>query len=180
MRLSQSFGRKARPIMLVALVILVAAGTGPAASAENGSAGEPLRAGEISLMWPIDFATGAVPSSAASNAAAGDQALLLPAKLTLSDSVAVGDFNRDGKADAAQTNVNAGSVSVFLGDGRAGFALRAPPRGRAERLGFGRESGGPLCRTDVLSPAKRTPPFVAVSLPTVTPASIAGQEPRSR
>ena len=34
----------------------------------------------------------------------------------------VGDFNDDGKPDVAQTNVIAGSVSIFLGDGRGGFA----------------------------------------------------------
>ena len=131
MRPSQSFGRKAGPITLVALVILVAAGTELSASADNGSPRERLSApGQISLMWPIDFSTGAVPSSAASNAAAGDQALLLPPKLSLSDSVAVGDFNRDGNSDVAQTNVNAGTVSILLGDGDAGFApARAYPVG---------------------------------------------------
>jgi hypothetical protein len=35
--------------------------------------------------------------------------------------VAVGDFNDDGKPDAVQTNVIAGSLSVFLGDGAGGF-----------------------------------------------------------
>ena len=73
-------------------------------------------------MWPVDFATGAVPPSGASNTAAGDQVLLLVPKATLSDSVAVGDFNRDGNSDVAQTNIMAESVSILLGDGRAGFA----------------------------------------------------------
>jgi dienelactone hydrolase len=70
----------------------------------------------------VDFATEAVPSSAAYNVAYGDQALNLPTRTTLSDGVTVDDFNDDGKPDVAQTNVIAGSVSIFLGDGRGGFA----------------------------------------------------------
>jgi acetyl esterase/lipase len=79
--------------------------------------------GGISFRPPVDFATGAVPSSAAFNAASGDQvAMLLARTSTLSDAVAVGDFNHDRKHDVAQTNVIAGSVTIFLGDGRGGFA----------------------------------------------------------
>ncbi len=33
----------------------------------------------------------------------------------------VGDFNRDGVPDVATANTNAGSVSVLIGNGRAGF-----------------------------------------------------------
>ena len=78
---------------------------------------------QISFRPPIDFATGAVPSSEAFNAANGDQLLpLTTAHATLSDSVAVADFNVDGRPDVAQTNVVAGSVSIFLGDGRGAFA----------------------------------------------------------
>ena len=82
------------------------------------SAGAP----DISFREPRDFATGAVPSSAAFNAASGDQGGLLLTRVPLSDHVAVGDFDHDGRLDVAQTNVVAGSVSVFLGDGAAGFS----------------------------------------------------------
>jgi hypothetical protein len=37
------------------------------------------------------------------------------------DSVAVGDFNGDGKADFAVANFNDGTVTVYLGDGMGGF-----------------------------------------------------------
>ena len=77
----------------------------------------------ISFRAPIDFATGATPSSEEFNRAGGDQvAAMAFARTPLSDSVAVGDFDGDGKPDVAQTNVVAGSVSVFLGDGLGGFA----------------------------------------------------------
>jgi predicted esterase len=66
-----------------------------------------------------------MPSSAAFNVASGDQIHPLLARVPLSDSVTVGDFNHDGKPDVAQTNVIAGTVSVLLGDGRGGFS---PPR----------------------------------------------------
>src|SRR4029079_11760203 len=36
-------------------------------------------------------------------------------------SVAVADFNRDGKADFATAGFNAAAVSIRLGDGRGGF-----------------------------------------------------------
>ena len=104
-----------------------AAASGRAGSAAS-SRKDPGRSvpRQLSFRPPVDFATGAVPSSEAFNAASGDQ--LLPLQVThstLSDSVAVADFNRDGKPDVAQTNVIAGSVSVFLGDGRGGFSRPA-------------------------------------------------------
>jgi dienelactone hydrolase len=39
--------------------------------------------------------------------------------------VVTGDFDGDGDADVVQTNVLAGTLSVFLGDGHGGFALPA-------------------------------------------------------
>lgn len=87
------------------------------------SAGRPpARETEISFRAPVDFATGAIPSSASFNKASGDQLVAQLAHLSLSDSVATGDFNGDGHADVVQTNVLAGSLSVFRGDGRGGFA----------------------------------------------------------
>lgn len=85
-------------------------------------AAAPATAPDISFREPRDFGTGAVPSSAAFNAASGDQGGLLLTRLPLSDHVAVGDFDDDGRSDVAQTNVIAGSVSVFLGDGAGAFS----------------------------------------------------------
>ena len=97
---------------------------GSPGSAPSGSSADNSGEGgeRISFKPPIDFATGAVPSAEAFNAASGDQLGLGLVHATLSDSVAVGDFDKDGNDDVAQTNVIAGSVSVFLGDGRSGFA----------------------------------------------------------
>src|SRR5215471_2243572 len=38
------------------------------------------------------------------------------------NSVALGDFNADGKPDLAVANVNSNNVSVLLGDGTGGFS----------------------------------------------------------
>lgn len=94
-----------------------------AASTHKNFARERSDSGQhISFKVPIDFETGAHPSSAAFNTAAGEQfPHQTQARATLSDSVASGDFNHDRTPDVAQTNVIAGNVSVFLGDGRGGF-----------------------------------------------------------
>jgi len=55
------------------------------------------------------LATG--PSKRAVNFAAGSNP----------QSLAVGDFNGDGKADLAVANYNSGNVSVLLGDGKGNF-----------------------------------------------------------
>jgi len=48
------------------------------------------------------------------------------------NSVAVGDFNGDGKLDLAIANYNSNNVTVLLGDGAGGFtAARAVPSRRA-------------------------------------------------
>ena len=100
-----------------------AAGKAGAASPSTSSGSNSDAAGkQISFRSPIDFATGAVPSAEAFNAASGDQLGLTLVHASLSDSVAVGDFDKDEHDDVAQTNVIAGSVSVFLGDGQGGFA----------------------------------------------------------
>jgi hypothetical protein len=101
--------------------------TNSSSSSSAGSASP--HAGEtakgISFEPPKDFATGATPSSAEFNKKAGEQAPLMIMHLALSDSVVTGDFNADGEADVVQTNVLAGSLSIFLGDGRGGFAAPA-------------------------------------------------------
>ena len=89
----------------------------------SGTGDSDARGKQISFKPPLDFATGAVPSAEAFNAVSGDQLIPLTATHSyLSDSVAVGDFDEDGNDDVAQTNVIAGSVSVFFGDGQSGFS----------------------------------------------------------
>lgn len=91
-----------------------------------GRVGTPNRRGaearEIAFKPPIDFDTGPAPMSTAFNLAAGDQIHHVLARAPLSNSVAVGDFNLDGKPDVAETNVIGGTLSIFLGDGRGSFA----------------------------------------------------------
>jgi hypothetical protein len=107
-------------------------GSPPGAGAESPEdlpSSSPRRprdaAKRISFRPPVDFATGATPSSAAFNKKAGEQTALMPLHLALSDSVVTGDFNGDRHADVVQSNVLAGSLSIFLGDGRGGFAAPA-------------------------------------------------------
>ena len=110
-----------RRLHLCALSLAVLATAVPATAASTAVSSE--RPDGISFRAPVDFATGATPSSAEFNRASGDQVVQVAfQRMPLTDSVAVGDFNDDGKPDVAQTNVIAGSVSVFLGDGRGGFA----------------------------------------------------------
>jgi hypothetical protein len=104
-------------------------GTGPGGADDSGSTVASERpnpaAKGISFEAPRDFATGATPSSAAFNKVAGEQVPLMLMHLARSDSVVTGDFDGDGDADVVQTNVLAGSLSIFLGDGRGGFAAPA-------------------------------------------------------
>ena len=93
-----------------------------AAPGSRGRIDDAAAAKGISFRPPVDFATGATPSSAAFNKLSGDQVGVQLSHVALSDSVATGDFDHDGHADVVQTNVLAGSLSVFLGDGRGGFA----------------------------------------------------------
>jgi acetyl esterase/lipase len=75
----------------------------------------------LSFAQPRDFATGATPSSRTFNRAEGDQLGFQLSRAYISDSVASGDFDEDSHRDVAQTNVLAGTVSVFRGDGHGGF-----------------------------------------------------------
>lgn len=94
--------------------------------ASGDAAGRPGPASKgVSFRSPVDFATGAAPPSTGFNKASGEQVFLQLRHLSLSDSVVTGDFNGDGHADVVQTNVLAGSLSIFLGDGRGGFATPA-------------------------------------------------------
>ena len=107
---------------LIALGAVAALGALPLPGLAHGNSGGALRgAREVSFRAPIDFATGAVPVSAAFNPAAGDQVPQLGLRTPANDWVAVGDLNGDAKPDVVQTNVLAGSISVFIGDGRGAF-----------------------------------------------------------
>ena len=99
-----------------------AAADDTAGSASTGWTDETGTEKGGSFRAPVDSATGATPSSAAFNRISGDQLAGQLAHAVLSDSIATGDFDGDGDADVAQTNVVAGSLSVFLGDGHGGFA----------------------------------------------------------
>ena len=88
----------------------------------DASPGRHPAAKEISFKPAVDFATGATPSSEEFNKGDGEQFAYMGQHLALSDSVVTGDFNRDTHADVVQSNVLAGSLSIFLGDGRGGFA----------------------------------------------------------
>jgi acetyl esterase/lipase len=103
------------------------AGSGGAFSSDalgsSPSAGHPPTTEKgISFRPPVGFATGAAPSSAEFNKAEGDQVAAMLVHLPVTDSVATGDLDGDGDTDVVQTNVVAGSLSIFLGDGRGGFA----------------------------------------------------------
>jgi hypothetical protein len=50
-----------------------------------------------------------------------------PAKGSTPYSVAVGDFNRDGKLDLATANSGSNTVSILLGDGTGNFTLASSP-----------------------------------------------------
>jgi hypothetical protein len=88
-------------------------------------------------------------------------------------SVAVGDFNRDGKLDIAVANENSGNVSVLLGNGDGTFQAAA-------NYGAGYGSGGPVSiavgdfnddgRLDLAVAEGYGSPFVSVLLqvPTVS------------
>lgn len=97
-------------------------------SAPGAARGDAAAVKGISFKRPVDFATEADPSSAEFNKKAGEQTQLMLNHLTFSDSVVTGDFNGDGGADVVQTNVLAGTISIFLGDGRGGFAAPALQR----------------------------------------------------
>jgi acetyl esterase/lipase len=103
--------------LFAAVAALAVALTPAAASATNTSSQASL-----SFAEPRDFATRAVPSSADNADYKGDE----PAnsRVPNSDGLAVGNFDEDpaGHLDVVQTNVLAGSISVFRGDGRGGFA----------------------------------------------------------
>lgn len=113
---ARKWGCGVRRLLLLLLVLTAL----PFAEPVTGTSGPHPQA--ISLRDPVDFATGATPSSAAFNVTSGDQVHHLLARAPMSDGVTTGDFDRDGNPDVAQTNVIAGTVSILLGDGRGGFA----------------------------------------------------------
>jgi len=81
-------------------------------------------AGQLSFAEPREFRTGATPSTDAFNRAEGDQLGFQISRSYIADSLATGNFDEDprGNVDVVQTNVLAGTLSVFRGDGRGGFS----------------------------------------------------------
>lgn len=92
--------------------------------AHTGRRAANPHAATISFAEPTEFATGATPSAVAFNRAEGDQLAFQISRAYLADSVAAGDFDEDpsGHVDVVQTNVLAGTISVFRGNGRGGFS----------------------------------------------------------
>ncbi|HUR78179.1 MAG TPA: FG-GAP-like repeat-containing protein [Acidimicrobiales bacterium] len=105
-------------LSMFAAVAALAVALTPAAA----SASDPSPRPALSFAEPRAFATHAVPPSADNPDYKGDE----PAnsRVPNSDGLTVGNFDEDpdGHLDAVQTNVLAGSISVFRGDGRGGFS----------------------------------------------------------
>jgi hypothetical protein len=75
------------------------AGSGPRGPADGSLSGTPARGGRVSPPSERRFAVGRSPGS-----------------------VAIADFNGDGKLDIVTANEESGDASVLLGDGKGGFS----------------------------------------------------------
>src|SRR3954451_8507091 len=132
---------RARAATLASMVIMVLAAAAPAQAAFfTQPAGSPYAAGDApNQIVTADFNLDTRPDLAVVNSSSDNVTILLgdgaggftPAPgspVTVGQtpkSVAVGDFNNDGKPDFAADNFIGGSVSVFLGDGAGGFTEAA-------------------------------------------------------
>src|SRR3954471_1396861 len=128
---------RARAATLASVVIMVLAPAAPAQAAFfTQPAGSPYAAGDApNQIVTADFNLDTRPDLAVVNSSSDNVTILLgdgaggftPAPgspVTVGQtpkSVAVGDFNNDGKPDFVADNFIGGSVSVFLGDGVGGF-----------------------------------------------------------
>src|SRR3954465_2385253 len=127
---------RARPVALASAVVMVLAAAPAQAAFFTQPAGSPYAAGDApNQIVTADFNLDTRPDLAVVNSSSDNVTILLgdgaggftPAPgspVTVGQtpkSVAVGDFNNDGKPDFVADNFIGGSVSVFLGDGAGGF-----------------------------------------------------------
>jgi len=103
----------------------------------HGAGAEPvfLAVGDFNRDGRLDVATANIAADAESSVGIllgrGDgrfEDLRFAAAGANPNSIAVGDFNRDGVPDLAAANVNSDNVSVLVGDGAGGFTPRATYR----------------------------------------------------
>src|SRR5436190_2977464 len=128
--------RRARPVALASVVMMVLAAAPANAAFFTQPAGSPSAAGTAPNQSVTgDFDLDTKPDLAVVNSSSNNVSILLGDGLggftpapgspvmvgTTPKSVAVGDFNNDGKPDFVADNFIGGSVSVFLGDGAGGF-----------------------------------------------------------
>src|SRR3954447_5118259 len=127
---------RARRVALATVVMMMLAVAPAEAAFFTESAGSPYAAGNApNQIVTGDFNLDTKPDLAVANSSSNNVTILLgdgmggftPAPgspVTVHQtpkSVAVGDFNNDGKPDFVADNFIGGSVSVFLGDGAGGF-----------------------------------------------------------
>jgi hypothetical protein len=128
---------RARAATLASVVIMVLAAAAPAQAAFfTQPAGSPYAAGSApNQIVAADFNLDTRPDLAVVNSSSDNVTILLgdgvggftpaPASPVMvhqtPKSVAVGDFNNDGRPDFVADNFIGGNLSVFLGDGAGGF-----------------------------------------------------------
>src|SRR3954452_21870763 len=128
--------RRTWPVALASVVTMVLAAAPANAAFFTQPAGSPFAAGTApNQIVTGDFNLDTKPDLAVVNSSSDNVTILLgdgiggftpapgsPVMVAQTPkSVAVGDFNNDGKPDFAADNFIGGSVSVFLGDGAGGF-----------------------------------------------------------